>query len=140
MKEGRTIVLMPGGFEEAALTSRGADEAIYINKRRGFIKYAMKYGYKIYPVYVFGENNLYHTIEAFQSIRLKIASLNIPGVLFWGQRFAPWLPLRESLKIVVGQGISPQADELEASHKQYIQAISRLYQVHTLTGGSLKIV
>lgn len=40
MKEGNTIALLPGGFEEATLTSN-TKERVFIKKRKGFIKYSL---------------------------------------------------------------------------------------------------
>ncbi len=55
---------MPGGYEEATITSN-KEYRVYIKNRKGFIKYAIKYGYKIYPIFVFGENNAYKTFDIF---------------------------------------------------------------------------
>lgn len=58
MKKGNNIELLPGGFEEATL-STSKENRIFIKERKGFIKYAMRYGYKVYPSFVFGENKMY---------------------------------------------------------------------------------
>jgi len=49
MKEGKSIGLLPGGFEEATITSKH-EMRCYINNRKGFIKYAIENNYVIYPV------------------------------------------------------------------------------------------
>ena len=46
---------MPGGYEEATLTSNN-ENRVYIKHRKGFINYCLKGGYTIYPVFTFGEN------------------------------------------------------------------------------------
>ena len=49
MQEGKKIALLPGGYEEATITVE--DELrVYINNRKGFIKYALENNYAIYPV------------------------------------------------------------------------------------------
>jgi 2-acylglycerol O-acyltransferase 2 len=40
MKEGKSIGLLPGGFEEATITSKN-EIRCYISNRKGFIKYAI---------------------------------------------------------------------------------------------------
>ena len=51
MSKGINIGLVPGGYEEATITSEEKFR-IYIKKRKGFIKMALKTGYKICPVLV----------------------------------------------------------------------------------------
>jgi len=40
MKTGKNIVFLPGGFEEASVSSN-KEYRLWINDRKGFIKYAM---------------------------------------------------------------------------------------------------
>jgi 2-acylglycerol O-acyltransferase 2 len=40
MKTGKNIILLPGGFEEATITSP-KELRVYIKNRKGFIKYAI---------------------------------------------------------------------------------------------------
>lgn len=47
--------IVPGGFEEATLTTP-KENRLYLKNRYGFIKYALKYGTTVYPVFNFGEN------------------------------------------------------------------------------------
>ena len=58
MSRGKNICFVPGGFEEATLTSH-KEYRLYLKKRKGFIKYALVYGYKICPVFVFNENKMF---------------------------------------------------------------------------------
>jgi len=64
MAKGTNVALLPGGFEEATLTTP-KENRIFIKHRKGFIKYAMRYGYRVYPVFVFGENKMYKTFDRF---------------------------------------------------------------------------
>lgn len=43
--------MVPGGYEEATLTTP-KELRVYIKERKGFIKYALKYGYTIRPVII----------------------------------------------------------------------------------------
>lgn len=53
MNEGKNIALVPGGYEEATITTPKALR-VFIKKRKGFIKMALKKGYKVVPVIVLG--------------------------------------------------------------------------------------
>ena len=59
--ERRDLVIIPGGVEEVVLTSPDHERA-YINARKGFIKYALQFGYDLVPVYHFGETQMFHPI------------------------------------------------------------------------------
>lgn len=54
------VGLVPGGYEEATLTSPNQIK-IYIKERKGFIKYALKYGYAIRPTLVYNEHKAFWT-------------------------------------------------------------------------------
>lgn len=58
LKKNKTFGLIPGGFEEATLTN-GEENRVFLKDRKGFVKYALIYGYKIFPCFVFGENKTY---------------------------------------------------------------------------------
>lgn len=84
MEKGTNIGLIPGGFEEATLTTQTALR-IYIKNRKGFVKMALKYGYKISPVLTLGENMVYKTLDRFTKFRLMINRLKIPSVVHWSR-------------------------------------------------------
>lgn len=67
MKEEKNIYLIPGGFECSTITSYGVDRA-FIKNRKGFIKYALEYGYTVHPCYCFGENKIYKGFSLFYFI------------------------------------------------------------------------
>ena len=62
MQKRQNIMLLPGGFEEATVTS-DKEYRLYIKSRKGFIKYALQNGYKIHPVFIFNENKIYNTTD-----------------------------------------------------------------------------
>mmetsp|Transcript_4489 Transcript_4489/g.398 ORF Transcript_4489/g.398 Transcript_4489/m.398 type:complete len:124 (+) Transcript_4489:361-732(+) len=64
MCHGKNINFIPGGFEEATITSN-KEYRLWINDRKGFIKYAIEFGYKVHPVFVFNENKGYKTSDLF---------------------------------------------------------------------------
>jgi hypothetical protein len=58
MAQGKNIGLVPGGFEEATITTTKALRT-FIKDRKGFIKMALKYGYKVVPTMVLGEHQVF---------------------------------------------------------------------------------
>ena len=94
---------MPGGFEEATITS--PDEMrFFIKTRKGFIKYALKYGYTIRPVIVMNEHQAFKTVDGMKTLRLFLNKLKIPGVIFWG-KLGIGFPPNVKLETVIGKGI-----------------------------------
>ena len=60
MRKDENIAFVPGGFEEATCYQYKKN-LVYLKERVGFIKYALQYGYKVVPVYSFG-NLVYFTL------------------------------------------------------------------------------
>jgi 2-acylglycerol O-acyltransferase 2 len=147
MTERKPMLFMPGGFQEAVLAST-AQEAVYVNNRRGFIKYALLHGYCIQPIYVFGENKLYSNWNVFEKPRLLISGLNIPAVLFWGHPYIPWIPRREAakqLRVVFGpvlsseqstgdcsrpEGTAPDVETVRKVKAEYLNRLTQLYDAY----------
>lgn len=91
LKEGEPVGMLPGGFEEATLTTP-RENRIYISNRKGFIKYALQNGSTIYPVFTFGETQMFNTFDKFMPLRLWLNKYKIVGTVFWS-RFGPF-PVR----------------------------------------------
>ena len=68
--------ILPGGMEEVALYARGR-ERVYLRRRAGFIKYALQHGYKMTPIYTFGETRTYHTFTGLLRLRLLLLLLKL---------------------------------------------------------------
>jgi hypothetical protein len=81
MKKGQNLALMPGGFEESTIFQNGKHR-LFIKDRKGFIKYALQYNYKIYPAYTFGEEQCFFSFPYLLPLRLLINKLKLPSVLF----------------------------------------------------------
>lgn len=131
MKNGKNIKFVPGGFEEATLT-HCEKERVFLKDRKGFIKYAIKFGYTLYPVYTFNENKIYYTINILEGFRLWLNKFKIPGTLFYGDYFI--LP-RHNLEIVtvVGKGIelpvieNPSNEQIDKYHELYMTKLKELF-------------
>ncbi|POM60179.1 Diacylglycerol O-acyltransferase [Phytophthora palmivora] len=133
MSTGQNLSLIPGGFEEATLYRRGKHR-VYIKKRFGFIKMALQYGYKVHPVYTFGEEYAYHAFPSLLKLRLKLNEFKLPGVVFFGRLNCCYLPRTDvDLITVVGKPLvlphieKPTREEVKRYHDQYIQALQNLF-------------
>eukprot|EP00921_Rhytidocystis_pertsovi_P018180 GHVQ01028689.1.p1 GENE.GHVQ01028689.1~~GHVQ01028689.1.p1 ORF type:complete len:466 (-),score=51.98 GHVQ01028689.1:202-1599(-) len=81
---GNSLMVTPGGIVEQLMTVRGR-ERLYITGRKGFVRLAIKYGCKIVPVYVFGENDLFATSMILYRFRYWLCKkLQICMLLFGG--------------------------------------------------------
>ena len=137
MKRGEDILIPPGGFEEATLSSTKHDR-VYIKKRVGFIKLALIHGYDVVPVYVFGENRTYFNVQGNWKMRLKMNSMNIPAIFVWGLSFLPLLPKRDKdgMYIVAGDLLelpkieNPTREEVKLWHDKYIAALVKVFEDH----------
>ena len=63
------IVVVGGALE--ALNSDKTEVRLVINRRKGFIKLAMKYGRSIVPTFTFGENTTYNQMPNPEGSRLR---------------------------------------------------------------------
>jgi 2-acylglycerol O-acyltransferase 2 len=139
MEVGKNIIFIPGGFECATVTSDKQDKTFILN-RKGFIKYSLRHGYAIHPVYNFGENRLFYTINGYEKLGFFLNKIKFPGCLFFG-RFGI-LPRNDiDLCTVVGKSIklpviiNPTEAEIDIYHKIYLEELTNLYQRHYKTYG-----
>ncbi|CAK0817922.1 unnamed protein product [Prorocentrum cordatum] len=68
MERGESIAMTPGAFEEATLCQVGLDR-VWVQKRKGFVKFCLRHGYRVHPVYTFGESDTYNTLGGLQDLR-----------------------------------------------------------------------
>ena len=125
--------MIPGGYECCTLTHNSRDR-VFIKCRKGFIKYSLEYGYKVYPVYTFNENKLFIVWNYFEKIRLWLNKFKIPTFFFFGNLFFPILPRTDvELITVVGKPIEfpliskPTKDDVSLYHEKYMNALKELF-------------
>ena len=144
MKEQRNILFVPGGFECATITDDKQDKT-FIMKRKGFIKYALVYGYKIRPCYTFNENKLFYIINGFETIGLILNKIKFPGCFFYGRYGI--LPRNDvDLCTVIGKAIKfptilkPSKEEIDKYHSIYLNELKSLYKRYVSKyGGSSEL-
>ncbi|EKU21095.1 diacylglycerol acyltransferase 2, partial [Nannochloropsis gaditana CCMP526] len=138
MSRGANLALLPGGFEEASLYQRNAYR-IYIRKRTGFIAYALRYGYRVYPAFVFGEEKCYYSLLPdwawLTAVRLWVNKYRMPAVAFVGKLFLVpgW---DQPLITVIGSPVqlpkieNPGQKDVERYHQVYVKALLELFDKH----------
>ena len=144
MESKQSFGLIPGGFYEISFFEYGK-EFTFLRKKKGFIKYALRYGYQVIPCYTFGEarsfSNLFSVLSAryptVQKITKWMATQNIPAGFFYGGY--PWfnilLPYSKGVGIhsVHGPAIkipkieNPTQDDIDKYHEEYCQALRALF-------------
>jgi 1-acyl-sn-glycerol-3-phosphate acyltransferase len=152
IRNGRTILVLPGGEAEQLLTQQFTEKVrlgkgekgsttchlltqpnprstslitqVYLKKRKGFVKLALKHNLPLVPAYVFGSNDLYTTSNSFFDARwalMKRFGVCLP--LCKGYFKTPFCPLPIKNTIVFGEPIKlPKIENGECSPEQLNEA------------------
>ena len=135
MQQGAALALIPGGFESATITN-AAQPRVHVGKK-GFIKYALKYGYGLVPCYVFNEHQTYTNVQGGWGFRFWLNSVGLPAIVPWGQWWCPMLPKSEvDVHVVCGKVLQlptvekPTKEEVLEWHRLYVAALVGLYDEH----------
>jgi hypothetical protein len=137
MEQGENLALIPGGFQEATKYKHGVNE-LHIKDRKGFMKYALKYGYNVQPSYVFGETLTYWTIsfKYFEKFMLWLNTWNIPTTVFFGKFPFIFMPNNDiDVTVCVGKpfkcphvpDIDSKPELIDKYHGIYIDEIKKLF-------------
>ncbi|CAE7888913.1 dgat2, partial [Symbiodinium sp. KB8] len=134
MSQGANVALALGGFEEATVCETGKDRVV-LKSRKGIIKYCLQHGYRIHPVYSFGEDETYSFMPGLISFRLWLNQFKIPAVAFFGDLMTPCLPRRQARMLtVVGEAIqcpqipAPTQEDVDLWHARYQKALTSTFQ------------
>lgn len=128
MKDNKPIALLPGGFHEVAILEYNVD-SVYVPF--GFIKMALRHGYKIIPTYTFGECRAYWTVKLPLFLQRLLVKMKLPAVLFWGK----WLMYPNNnieIKTVFGNPIqcpkiiNPNNKQVRKFRKRYIRELLQI--------------
>lgn len=77
---------------------------VYIKERKGFIKYALKYGYTIRPVIVTNEHKALNTFDGLLNLRLLLNRIKLPGTIYWS-KYGIFFPPGIKMYTLVGRGL-----------------------------------
>lgn len=131
--QGHNVALLPGGFEEATIYIRDKHK-LFIKDRKGFVKYALQYGYSIQPSYVFGEERGYWQFN-IGSIewRFWLNKHRIPTIFFMG-KFGILPDNNIDVSVVVGKPFKlpliekPTKVDVDKWHNVYIENMVELFE------------
>lgn len=135
LAKGNSVMVVVGGEAEQIRTVYGR-EIVYLQKRKGFLKLAMKHGVPVVPVYVFGASDYYKTSSAFFNLRLwLVKTFGVAIPLSWGFLGSSTCPLPIPTHVVFGKPLhlavkekgAPSADELDDAHNQFSAALVQLF-------------
>mmetsp|Transcript_14914 Transcript_14914/g.20894 ORF Transcript_14914/g.20894 Transcript_14914/m.20894 type:complete len:573 (-) Transcript_14914:350-2068(-) len=151
---GSSVVVVVGGAQESLFT-RPHTNSLYIERRRGFVREAIKAGAELVPVYGFGENDIYDTLYFEEGTwghwvqyKLKtVFSFTVP--LFHGRglffkKLPLFLPFRKPITIVVGKPVPvPKVSKdvdlrnsdwgrkiVDRVHEKYLAALKEVWDGH----------
>lgn len=133
LKEDGNAAVVVGGIAEMFMETDDA-ERIFLRKRAGFVKLAIREGAHIVPVFFFGNTR---TMRKLNSPLLREISrrLKMSIVIFYGRWGTP-IPFRHPIKMVLGaplrvtQNANPTDAEVEAQLAQVVDAMAALYEKH----------
>lgn len=137
LAKGLSIGLMVGGEQEQLLSQRG-EHTVYVTKRKGIMKMALRHGVPLVPCYAFGETDLYHQSRIGLPFRQWMAStLGIAITLAYGRfLLLPFLPIPTKVVQVIGTPISvdkvaePSAQDIERLHAKYMAGLKAVFDEH----------
>jgi len=125
------IVLYVGGIAEMFKSSR-KEERLYLKKRKGFIKVALREkDVDIIPVYLFGNTSVLTVVKTGILAHLS-RKLQVSLTYFWGKWFLP-IPRDDKLIYVRGKPLGlpyipePTSDDIDKWHEKYCQEVTRLF-------------
>lgn len=141
MESEKNVALLPGGFEDATVMQYGK-ERIFLANRKGFVKFALRYGYRVQPIYTFGESQTYLTCSWFTDFRLWLNKFKIPLPLVFGDPLAPFMPRsKASLATYVGDPIQfptisqPTNADVDEWHATYVKGLRALFDAKKAHAG-----
>jgi hypothetical protein len=137
VQHGHNVMLLPGGIAEMLEPGSETEEVVFLHTRKGFIRFAIKEGLDLVPVYGFGENQTFYRYTSFKSFRVWLSrKLKIMVQLFTGRFGTLLLPYQQALHVVVGKPIpvkqcsDPSEEEVERLLSLYIDSLIQLFESH----------
>ncbi|XP_034934957.1 2-acylglycerol O-acyltransferase 2-A-like [Chelonus insularis] len=139
----KAVILIVGGAAEA-LMSRPSTYRTLCNKRKGFVKIALKTGTPLVPVFSFGETDLFDQIVAPKNSLLNRIqeffrkNVGVIPVLVIGRGFFQYsfgiIPRRRPISVVVGSPIEvpkvtePTREEINKYHDLFKEKLIELFE------------
>merc|ERR1719189_2316614 len=122
--KGVAAVLIPGGALEA-LNDDEDKIRLVLNRRKGFVKLALRFGVDMVPTFSFGESRVYDQVQAHDGSRLRSFQtwaekwVGFVPVIFFGRGIFQYnygiIPHRQKITVVVGKPLPVEKKENPSS-------------------------
>ncbi len=128
-----SVVIYIGGIAELFKSSRKA-ERLYLSKRKGFIKLALRSGADILPLYLIG-NTACLTVVKSGPLASMSRKLQMSITLFWGRWNLP-IPRNDKLVYVRGRPLGlpkiddPTQEDIDKWHAKYMEEVARMFETY----------
>jgi 2-acylglycerol O-acyltransferase 2 len=136
----KSVVIFPGGADEALVSGTPDGVNLVLKDRIGFIKLALETGAQLVPTFTFGENLAYDQVfvplvRKVQVYLMRFCGFSLP--LFKPNYLVPLLPKRIKMVTVVGEPLEkikmdpsdPNFHETaKKMHEKYIDALKDLHE------------
>jgi 2-acylglycerol O-acyltransferase 2 len=132
-EDGGTAAVVVGGIAEMFLDTTDA-ERIFLRKRAGFVRLAIREGAHIVPVFFFGNTK---TLLKLNSPLLRAISRKVKMsiVIFYGRWGLP-VPFRQPIKMATGKIVrvehcaEPSDEQVQKTLAKVVDAVAELYGKH----------
>ena len=128
-----SIGICPDGVA-GIFTGRAQDETVYIAKRKGFVRIALKMGCPLVPVYQFGNTQLWDLWYDDYGILASLSrKLGFGVLIVWG-RWGTLVLKRTPLLSAVGKPIpvpkieNPTEQDVDKYHKLFLEGLTNLFE------------
>ena len=124
------IIIYTGGLAEM-FKSCHEEERLYLKKRKGFIKLALREGVDVVPAYFFGNTSVLTLFKAGPLGALS-RKLQVSLTYFWGKWNLP-IPRDDMLLYVRGKPLgiphipNPSKEDVDTWHAKYVEEVTRLF-------------
>lgn len=124
------VVLYVGGMAELFKCSLD-EERLYLSKRKGFIKLALREGVDVVPLYFFGNTSVLSILKA-APLEWMSRKLQTSVTFFWG-KFGTFIPRDDKIFVVLGRPLgmpkieNPTNEDVDKWHMKYCDEVKRIF-------------
>ncbi|KAI8622234.1 diacylglycerol acyltransferase [Chytriomyces sp. MP71] len=139
LDNGDSVLLAVGGAAESMNAAPGTNR-LTLDSRMGFVRLALKHGAGLVPIFGFGESDIFEQVDNHEGTWVRWFQETFKDVTTFSP-LLPYgrygiLPYRRPITVVVGAPIdvpkiqNPTEFEVRKYHRQYVDALKRLYHSH----------